>query len=189
MSLPIQPVYDIFALIKQANLSQTQTLNISDDSVSVTGDFSLETTQLAVKNVLDDISFNSLSIYDVLQKGTNNARIGNVLFNNVAVSANTTSTVFNMGDNDSNLTGKDLYNTIQISGQVPLDSSYNFVIEFSNDAEKWYSDHIEPSIKQVGNSGYKSFSLTRTNVVHRYCRVYNLVGSNNLYLEFGKMRN
>jgi hypothetical protein len=159
-----------------------------DDSITVVGDFGLETTQLEVKGVLNDISLNTLSIYNLDKRTFNLPRTGLVLHNSVAVSADTTSTQFIMGENDDDLTSKDIYNTIQLDGRVPFDSSYSCVLEFSNDGVNYFSDHIEPDIQRLGTSAYKTFSLTRTNVCSTYARVYHLQSATELFLRASLMR-
>jgi hypothetical protein len=164
-------------------------VNLSDSlTTTITNEFNLEATQLAVKGVLDDISLNTLSIYNLDKRTFNLPRTGLVLHNSVPVSADTTSTQFIMGQNDDDLTSKDIYNTIQLNGRVPFDSSYSCVLEYSQDGVTYYSDHIEPSIKRLGSSAYKTFSLTRTNVCSTYARVYHLQSATELFLQVSLMR-
>jgi hypothetical protein len=179
-------------IIFYAHSSATQNIDVNlsspHDTIDVSGNFALETTQLAVKGVLDDISLNTLSLYNLDKRTFNLPRSGLVLHNSVAVSADTTSTQFIIGENDDDLTSKDIYNTIQINGRVPFDSSYSCVLEFSNDGVNYFSDHIEPDIKRLGTSAYKTFSLTRTNVCSTYARVYHLQSATELFLQASLMR-
>jgi hypothetical protein len=162
-------------------------VNIGSDDITISG-VATETTQLAVKGVLDDISLNTLSLYNLDKRTFNLPRTGLVLHNSVAISADTTSTQFIIGQNDDDLTSKDIYNTIQLNGRVPFDSSYSCVLEFSNDGVNYFSDHIEPDIKRLGTSAYKTFSLTRTNVCSTYARVYHLQSATELFLQASLMR-
>ena len=179
-------------IIFYAHSSATQNIDVNlsspHDTIDVSGNFALETTQLAVKGILDDISLNTLSLYNLDKRTFNLPRSGLVLHNSVAVSADTTSTQFIIGENDDDLTSKDIYNTIQLNGRVPFDSSYSCVLEFSNDGVNYFSDHIEPDIKRLGTSAYKTFSLTRTNVCSTYARVYHLQSATELFLQASLMR-
>lgn len=179
-------------IIFYAHTSSTQNIDVNlsspTDTIDVSGAFALETTQVQVKNVLDDISFNSLSLYNLDKRTFNLPRSSVVLHNNVAVLGDTTTTQFIIGQNDDDLTSKDIYNTIQLNGRVPFDSSYSCVLEFSNDGVNYFSDHIEPNIKRLGTSAYKTFSLTRTNVCSLYARVYHLQPATELFLQASLMR-
>ena len=156
--------------------------------VAVNSGLSTKALQETANTKLDDISFNTLSIYNLDKRTFNLPRSGLVLHNSVAVSADTTSTQFIIGQNDDDLTSKDIYNTIQLNGRVPFDSSYSCVLEFSNDGVNYFSDHIEPDIKRLGTSAYKTFSLTRTNVCSTYARVYHLQSATELFLQASLMR-
>ena len=179
-------------IIFYAHTSVTQNIDVNlsspTDTIDVSGAFALETTQVQVKNVLDDIRTNSLSLYNLDKRTFNLPRSSVVLHNSVAVLGDTTTTQFIIGQNDDDLTSKDIYNTIQLNGRVPFDSSYSCVLEFSNDGVNYFSDHIEPNIKRLGTSAYKTFSLTRTNVCSLYARVYHLQGATELFLQASLMR-
>jgi len=156
--------------------------------VAVNSGLSTKALQETANTKLDDISLNTLSIYNLDKRTFNLPRSSIVLHNSVAVSADTTSTQFILGDNNDDLTSKDIYNTIQLNGRVPFDSSYSCVLEFSNDGTNYFSDHIEPDIKRLGTSAYSTFSLTRTNICSRYARVYHLQGATELFLQASLMR-
>ena len=156
--------------------------------VAVNSGLSTKALQETANTKLDDISFNTLSLYNLDKRTFNLPRSSIVLHNSVAVSADTTSTQFIMGANDGDLTSKDIYNTIQLNGRFPFAGSYSCVLEFSNDGINYFSDHIEPDIKRLGTSAYKTFSLTRTNICSQYARVYHLQGATELFLQASLMR-
>lgn len=140
------------------------------DSLAVSGDFGLEITQLAVKGVLDNIKTNTDKL----------PRTGDVIYSDATITAATSTTPIDMGG----------YNVIQVSGRVPFDSSYNFVLQFGRaEVGNYFSDGIEPDIKRLGTTAFATFSLTRTNIAHRYVRLYNLVGGSEVFLEYDLLKN
>ena len=182
---------DLSIYVDDMNADAVNNSGMAKASLQTDGNNTLTTisnTLTTMDNVLDDISLNTLSIYNLEKRTFNLPRSSIVLHNSVAVSADTTSTQFIMGDNDDDLTSKDIYNTIQLNGRVPHTSSYSCVLEFSSDGTYWFSDHIEPNIKRLGTSAYSTFSLTRTNICSRYARVYHLQGATELFLQASLMR-
>jgi len=144
-------------------------VNIGSDDITISG-MATETTQLAVKSVLDSIKTNTDKL----------PRVGGVIYNNDAVVAGTSTTPIDMGE----------YNIIQVSGRVAFDSSYNFVLQFGRaEIGNYFSDNIEPNIKRLGTTAFATFSLTRTNVAHQFVRLYNLVGGAEVFLEFDLLKN
>jgi hypothetical protein len=182
---------DLSVFLDDANPDAVNNSGMAKASLQTDGNNTLTTisnTLTTMDTVLDDISMNILSLYNLEKRTFNLPRSSIVLHNSVAVSADTTSTQFIMGDNDDDLTSKDIYNTIQLNGRVPHASSYSCVLEFSSDGTYWFSDHIEPDIKRLGTSAYSTFSLTRTNICSRYARVYHLQGATELFLQASLMR-
>ena len=182
---------DLSVFVDDMNADAVNNSGMAKATLQTDGNNSLTTisnTLTTMDGVLDDISLNTLSIYNLEKRTFNLPRSSIVLHNSVAVSADTTSTQFIMGDNDDDLTSKDIYNTIQLNGRVPHASSYSCVLEFSSDGTYWFSDHIEPDIKRLGTSAYSTFSLTRTNICSRYARVYHLQAATELFLQASLMR-
>ena len=144
-------------------------VNIGSDDIVISG-VATEATQLQVKSVLDSIKTNT----DLLP------RVGGVIYSNDTTTAGTSTTPIDMGE----------YNVIQVSGRVPFDSSYNFVLQFGRaEVGNYFSDNISPNIKRLGTTAYATFSLTRTNVAHQYVRLYNLVGGSETFLEYDLLKN
>ena len=161
-------------IIFYAHSSATQNIDVNlsspHDTIDVSGNFALETTQLAVKGVLDDIKLNTDKL----------PRVGGVIYNNDAVIAGTSTTPIDMGE----------YNVIQVSGRVAFDSNYNFVLQFGRaEVGNYFSDNIEANIKRLGTTAFATFSLTRTNVAHQFVRLYNLVGGDEVFLEYDLLKN
>jgi hypothetical protein len=144
-------------------------VNIGADDIVISG-VSTEATQLQVKGVLDNIKTNT----DLLP------RVGGVIYSNAATTTGTSTTPIDMGG----------YNVIQVSGRVPFDSSYNFVLQFGRaEVGNYFSDNIEANIKRLGTTAFATFSLTRTNVAHQFVRLYNLVGGSEVFLEYDLLKN
>jgi hypothetical protein len=116
-----------------------------------------------------------------LANGTNNTRINGILHNGQVITSNTYTTAI-----DLKASGSEMYNSITVSGKSP--ELYNMVLEYSNDDTMYFTDHIEPDVKQLGNNATFQFSLTRNSINHRYVRVYHLFGSSSLDLVYSITR-
>lgn len=144
-------------------------VNIGADDIVISG-VATEATQLLVKSALDSIKTNT----DLLP------RVGGVIYSNDTTTAGTSTSAIDMSG----------YNVIQVSGRVPFDSSYNFVLQFGRaESGNWFSDNIESNIKRLGTTAFATFSLTRTNIAHQYVRLYNLVGGSEVFLEYDLLKN
>jgi len=144
-------------------------VNLDSDDITTSG-IATEATLELVKDNLDDIKLNTDKL----------PRVGDVIYENATVLAKTSTTAIDMGD----------YNLIQVSGRVPYESTYNFVLQFGRQVSgNYFSDNIEPDIKRLSDTPYSTFSLTRTNVAHQFVRLYNLVGGSEVFVEYDLLKN
>lgn len=142
----------------------------SNISATITNEFATEGTLDLVKDNLDDIKSNTNKL----------PRVGGVIHSDATITAGTSTPSINMGE----------YNVIQLSGRIPYESSFDFVLQFGRqDVGNWYSDNIRSDIKRLGTTPYATFSLTRTNICHQYVRMYNLVGGDNIFVEYDLLKN
>ena len=140
--------------------------------------------QTAGNNTLTTISNNLITMDSVLDNIKTNTyllpRVGGVIYSNATTTTGTSTTPIDMGE----------YNVIQVSGRVPFESSYNFVLQFGRaEVGNYFSDNIQPDIKRLVTTAFATFSLTRTNVAHQFVRLYNLVGCDEVFLEYDLLKN
>lgn len=149
-------------------------VNLDETDITISG-VATEATLELVKDNLDTIKLNTDKL----------PRVGGVLYENATVLAKSFTEPIDMGEVEG-------YNVIQVSGQVPFatSSSYTFLIQFARSVDgPWYSDNIFPDVKRLTDTPYSTFSLTRTNIGHRYIRIYNVVAGSNLYLDYDLLKN
>jgi len=119
----------------------------------------------------------------IILNGTNNNRRNGVLYNAAVITQYSSSATIDLYE-----LGSEMYNSITVSG-ISSSELYSMVLEYSNDNSTFYTDHIEPNVKKKGIEDFYEFSFTRTNINHRYVRVYNLTGTASLDLIYSITRN
>ena len=124
---------------------------------------------------------NASLVYNEVRYGLHNPVLGGTLKNgSISVAASDVETGIDLGE------GKSRYNTIQVSGKT-TSSSYEFLLQYSLDNTNWYgTDGITPQLTQDG-SDY-GFSLTRTDICHRYVRIKHLATGASLHLQYNIAR-
>jgi hypothetical protein len=194
MSLPIQPAYDIFTILKKANLStsiggkivECNTAGVTVTSSVLQDGASTSALQITGNDYLNDVVIQTTGInnklttanttLDNIETGINKAVTTAVLYNNATLSGNTTTSTINMG------TGKDRYNTIQVIGSS-VTNGFDFRFDFSIDGTNWYSDGVFSS--HFTNGETYQFAVSRLNISSPYIRIHTgETSGSNVYMSY-----
>jgi len=120
---------------------------------------------------------NDSDVYDVLVQ--TNTKLDSIKLD-TAHRATTSSTITGFGSVIGNVSStidlgnvaKDKFDTIMVNG-INTASTFEFVLEFSENGTDWGTDGLKPQMSLVGTDF--SFSLTRSKIACRYVRLYTIV--------------